>query len=72
MDFNAAIFDLDGTITASDLGITNSIKYALNYFGLEKDNESLKRHIGPALSATFREYVGDDEEKIQLAIKKYR
>ena len=71
-NYDIIVFDLDGTITASDLGITNSIKYALNYFGLEKDNESLKRHIGPALSATFREYVGDDEEKIQLAIKKYR
>ena len=71
-NYDIIVFDLDGTITASDLGITNSIKYALNYFGIQKDNESLKRHIGPALSTTFREYVGDDEEKIQLAIKKYR
>ena len=53
-NYDIIVFDLDGTITASDLGITNSIKYALNYFGLEKDSESLKRHIGPALSATFR------------------
>ena len=44
-NYDIIVFDLDGTITASDLGITNSIKYALNYFGLEKDNESLKRHI---------------------------
>lgn len=71
-NYDIIVFDLDGTITASDLGITNSIKYALNYFGIKKDNDSLKRHIGPALSVTFREYVGDDEEKIQLAIKKYR
>ena len=60
-NYDIIVFDLDGTITASDLGITNSIKYALNYFGLEKDNESLKRHIGPALSATFREYEGVEE-----------
>ena len=70
MSYRLAIFDLDGTITSSVLGISNSIKYSLIYFGLEKDNESLKRHKGPALSATFREYEGDDEEKIQLAIKK--
>lgn len=71
-NYDTIVFDLDGTITASDLGITNSIKYALNYFGIKKDNDSLKRHIGPALSVTFREYLGEDEEKIQLAIKKYR
>lgn len=71
-NYETIVFDLDGTITASDLGITNSIKYALNYFGIKKDNESLKRHIGPALSMTFKEYLGDDEEKIKLGIKKYR
>lgn len=71
-NYDIIIFDLDGTITESDLGITNSIKYALEYFGIKKEREALKRHIGPALSVTFREYLGDDEEKIQLAIKKYR
>ena len=71
-NYETIIFDLDGTITQSDLGITNSIKYSLKYFGIEKERESLKRHIGPALSTTFREYLGDDEEKIKLAIEKYR
>lgn len=70
--YNTIIFDLDGTITESELGITNSIKYSLNFFGIEKERESLKRHIGPSLSITFREYLGDDEEKIKLAIEKYR
>lgn len=70
--YDVIIFDLDGTITESDLGITNSIRYSLNYFGIKKERESLKRHIGPSLSSTFREYLGDDEEKIKLAIEKYR
>ena len=71
-NYDIIAFDLDGTITASDRGITNSMKTALRHFGIEKDAESLKRHIGPSLTETFREYVGDDEEQIQLAIKKYR
>lgn len=70
--YDTIIFDLDGTITESELGITNSIKYSLNYFGIQKERESLKRHIGPSLSMTFREYLGDDEEQIKLAIEKYR
>lgn len=70
--YDIIIFDLDGTITESGLGITNSIRYSLNYFGIDKDRESLERHIGPSLSTTFREYLGDDEEQIELAIKKYR
>lgn len=41
--YETIIFDLDGTITESDLGITNSIRYSLKYFGIEKERESLKR-----------------------------
>lgn len=36
-NYDIIVFDLDGTITAPDLGITNSIKYAHYLFGLEKD-----------------------------------
>ncbi len=71
-NYDIIVFDLDGTLTASDRGITNSMQIALRHFGIERDTESLKRHIGPSLVDTFREYVGDDEEQIQLAIKKYR
>ncbi|MDO5010276.1 MAG: HAD hydrolase-like protein [Intestinibacter bartlettii] len=71
-NYDIIAFDLDGTLTASDRGITNSMQIALRHFGIERDTESLKRHIGPSLTDTFREYVGDDEEQIQLAIKKYR
>ena len=39
--YDVIIFDLDGTITESDLGITNSIRYSLNYFGIKKERESL-------------------------------
>lgn len=70
--YKVIVFDLDGTITASDLGITNSIKYSLNYFNIDKNNEDLTRHIGPSLVSTFREYLGDDKATIDLAIEKYR
>lgn len=70
--YDMILFDLDGTITQSDMGITNSIQYSLKYFGIEKDTDSLKKHIGPPLGETFREYVGNDEKQVKLAIDKYR
>jgi phosphoglycolate phosphatase len=30
MNYNTVLFDLDGTLTDPYLGITNSVKYALN------------------------------------------
>ena len=34
------LFDLDGTITDSALGITNSVMYALKKFGIEETDRT--------------------------------
>lgn len=34
--YEILLFDLDGTITDSALGITNSVMYALKKFGIEE------------------------------------
>ena len=65
--------DLDGTITNPKIGITKSIQYSLNSFGIKEENlNNLTRHIGPPLIDTFREYYGFDESKTKLAVIKFK
>ena len=55
--FKYAFFDLDGTLTQSEFGIINSIIYALDKMGIEvTDRESVKRFIGPPLTAAFKDF----------------
>ena len=52
---NYLLFDLDGTLTDPKEGITNSVAYALAYFGIEvKEKEELIPFIGPPLTDSFR------------------
>ena len=67
------LFDLDGTLTDSQEGITKSVSYALINLGVEDLPEDTKlRFIGPPLKDSFREYCGFDEETIKKAIALYR
>ncbi len=66
------LFDLDGTITDPKEGITKSVQYALNKFGIEEDCENLLPFIGPPLLDSFMDFYGFDVEKSELAIKYYR
>ena len=67
------LFDLDGTITDSALGITNSVKYALNKLNAPiPPYETLCKFIGPPLLDGFRDICGFDAEKAQEAVKLYR
>ncbi len=71
--FDYIFFDLDGTLTDPALGITNSFKHALKYFGLEIPSyEKLCSFIGPPLVDTFRTQFGFSEEKAALGVVKYR
>ena len=50
-------FDLDGTLTDPFYGITRSVQYALNHFGVKVDDlRELSRFIGPPLTDSFMEY----------------
>ena len=67
------IFDLDGTLTRSEEGIWNSVRYAAEKLGFpEPDAETLRRFIGPPLGYSFREYMGMDEEMAEKAVETYR
>lgn len=49
------LFDLDGTIINSFLGITRCVQYALRFKGIDVENlEDLEEYIGPPLKQTFQ------------------
>ena len=56
--FDMILLDLDGTLIDSEKGIVNSVIYALEKFGMEKEREELLPFIGPPLVHSFREYTG--------------
>ena len=67
------IFDLDGTLTRSEEGIWNCVKYAANKLGFpEPDAPTLRKFIGPPLGYSFREYMGMDEAMAEKAVETYR
>ena len=67
------IFDLDGTLTQSEEGIWNSVKYAAEKLGFpEPDAATLRKFIGPPLGYSFREYMGMDEAMADKAVETYR
>lgn len=73
MKYKYIFFDLDGTLTDPQEGITNCVKYALEHFGIhETDYSKLMRFIGPPLIYSFHEFYGFDNEKSLEAVKKYR
>ena len=67
------LFDLDGTLTDSQEGITKSVSYALINLGVEDLPDDIKlRFIGPPLKDSFPKYCGFDEETTEKAIALYR
>lgn len=71
--YDIFFFDLDGTITDSSVGITNSVMYALRKFGIvEMDRTKLYKFIGPPLTDSFQKYYDFSEEQSWKAIEYYR
>ncbi|OOM77799.1 HAD family hydrolase [Clostridium sp. BL-8] len=72
-NFEYILFDLDGTLTDSGEGITKSVQYALEYFGISvNDLKELNKFIGPPLKDSFKKFYNFDDEKAELGMKKYR
>lgn len=67
------LFDLDGTVTDPMIGITKSVRYALNKFGIEvEDLNNLCKFIGPPLKDSFMNFYNFTEEDALKAISYYR
>ena len=73
MGYRYCLFDLDGTLTDPGIGITNSVMYALEKFGIHvSDRAELFSFIGPPLGESFRRQFGFSEEQAQKAVEYYR
>lgn len=71
--YSYVLFDLDGTLTDPELGITNCVMYALEKFGIKvEDRKSLRPFIGPPLTYSFQEFYGLSEEESKQAVVYYR
>lgn len=67
------LFDLDGTLIDSEVGIVSSIEYALEKLGAPRPpREVLRGWIGPPLRATFPLALGDDHDAVEQAVAFYR
>jgi phosphoglycolate phosphatase len=73
MNYQIALFDLDGTIINSQIGITKSVQYSLQSFGIIVDEPSTLVHfVGPPLHLSFQKYYGFDDSESRRAVEKYR
>ncbi len=75
MRYEAILFDLDGTLTASGEGITKSVQYALKKMGKEEQGQDLKQlevFVGPPLLEQFMKFCGISQEEAKKAVDYYR
>ncbi len=70
--WNTILFDLDGTLTDSQVGITNSVAHALAHFGIHAESKDLLKFIGPPLSESLPEFYGFTPEQTKKAIEVFR
>ena len=66
-------FDLDGTLTDPGAGITNSVAYALERWGIRvADRRTLYPFIGPPLIDSFQRFYGFSPADARAAVDVYR
>lgn len=73
MMYKAVIFDFDGTLCDTGIGVKKSAKYALDAFGIPcPDWEELDFFIGPPLLVTFQERFNQSVADADKLVHKYR
>ena len=71
--FDTILFDLDGTLTDSGLGITKAAQYALGQMGYAvPPREALFSFIGPPLHKSFQRHCGIDEAAAAEMVRQFR
>ena len=73
MTWTHILFDLDGTLTDPGVGITNSVAYALERYGVSvPDRRTLYPFIGPPLVESFQRYYAFSPADARAAVDVYR
>lgn len=73
MSWDVCLFDLDGTLTDSEPGVTNGIIHALASFDLPAPgSHELRKYLGPPLWFSFREYAGFRDSDLSKVVEIYR
>lgn len=73
MSWDVVLFDLDGTLTDSGLGVSNGVKYALAKLGYDvPEGKELDKYLGPPLWSSFKDFGGVKDNEITDAVKYYR
>lgn len=73
LSYTSILFDLDGTLSRSALGITKSLQYGLTAIGIhEPDLSRLTRFIGPPLNVELAAVYHLSDENIEKVIAKFR
>lgn len=73
MQYQAVIWDIDGTLLNTEEGLVAAYKYAIEILQLtHKTTEEIKGFIGPVPQNIFKEKFGLSEEKAQKAADIFR
>ena len=71
--FELAIYDLDGTLLDTSIGVLESVKYTINYFGLDQlSDEELISFIGPPIQNSFAKKYKLEGKAIQEIASVFR
>jgi phosphoglycolate phosphatase len=66
------LFDLDGTLIDSELGILAGVRHSLASVGAEAPDDSILRSwIGPPLRVSFGAVLDGDSERVEAAVAAY-
>ena len=62
------LFDLDGTIVRSDLGITKGVQKSLEHCGIYEELDDLKKFVGPPMVESYTNFYGFSLEQYKEAL----
>ena len=71
LNYDAILFDVDGTLIDSAPGIINTLKEVFSKMGVDTTNMNLRRYLGPPLRKSFGEHF-TDPALIEKATDLYR
>lgn len=63
--YNTVLFDLDGTISNTSMGIIKCLKRTFIHFGINPDDYDLYKFIGPPLIWTFNHVLGEGAKQFE-------